>query len=280
MGVHCVPAGQESMVAQAPALAVPNAAVHAVAELPLQPGVKSRFWISAPLHWYSEPMTFAAHAVPVGRRRCSVVSQHTPAVQHPGWSLNVQRPTAMLHRPTLQSTPAFVQSLSDWQQPGCLVPLQSPADVQMSLNVHALPSSQRVPGLADHALGLLPGTHNWHGLFGFVLELSVHAPSMKHQPGSNSGTHWPVVGSHEATWQAFGPGHVTAVLAQLPVPRSHVSVVHRLPSSQSPSLLQQPGILTMTQAPNVTSHVGLSHAPLAVQSESSLQQPDNWLQLS
>ena len=100
------------------------------------------------------------HAVPNGKTSCATVSQQTPAVQQPGLSPIVHSPTLVLHTPILHATPPPSQSPSDWQQPGCAVPLHVPAEVQTSLNVQALLSLQNVPGLAVHAFGLLSGTQN------------------------------------------------------------------------------------------------------------------------
>ena len=143
-------------------------------------------------------MTAVPHAVPTGWITWPTVSQQMPAVQHPGLSLSAHRPTLVLHVPILHGTPLLLQSASLWQQPGCAVPLHSPVDVQMSLKVHALLSLHSVPGVPDQLVGLLPGTQIWHGLAAFVALLPMHWPSIRHQPGSNSGLHWPSTGSHDA----------------------------------------------------------------------------------
>lgn len=117
-GVHAVPGGQVLMVAQSPGLPDAMLFKQAVAETPLQPAVKSRFCTSAPLHWYSEPMTALPHEVPAGRICCAAVSQHTPLAQQPGLSLSAHKPTLVLHVPILHATPLSLQSASLWQHPG------------------------------------------------------------------------------------------------------------------------------------------------------------------
>ena len=194
-------------------------------------------------------MTVLPHDVPAGAMTWSATSQQTPAVQQVGSSLKVHKPTAVLHSPTLHAMPLLLQSASDWQQPGWLVPLQMPAAVQMSLNVQAFLSSQAVPGVEDQSVALLPAMQIWHAFDGFGLPPPKHWLSMKHQPESTSGLHWPSAGSHVAIWHCDGLGQATFALVQLPLPRSQLSLVHRLPSSQSGSLLQQPATLTMTHLP-------------------------------
>ncbi len=203
-----------------------------------------------------------------------------PLVQHPGLSAKVHSPTAALQWPTLHARPLSLQSASAWQQPGWATPLQAPDASQISLNVQALLSLQYVPGLADQAVGLLFGKHNSQPFAGLNVLLPTHWPSMMHQPGSVSDLHWPSVASQAAISHRLGLGHVTAVLAQLPLPRSQASVVHKSPSSQSALPLQHPGILTMTHWPKVGSHVGVSHGPAALQSVSFVQQSGRLLQLS
>lgn len=145
----------------------------------------------------------------------------------------------------------------------------------MSLKVQALLSLHGVPGVPDQLVGLLPGWQIWQGLLGLLALDAVQTLSMKHQPGCSSGLHWPSAGSHAAVWHSLGPAQLTGVLAQLPLARSQVSVVHRLPSSQSPSLLQQPGTLTSRHLPCSGSQVGASQAPRTGQSLFCLQQPAN-----
>ena len=100
-------------------------------------------------------MTLLAHEVPAGKITWLAASQQLPAVQQPGLSTVAHRPTLVLHCPSLHGTPPPSQSLLVLQQPGCWVPLQVPAAVQTSLKVQGLLSVQNVPGLDDHASGLL-----------------------------------------------------------------------------------------------------------------------------
>ena len=225
-------------------------------------------------------MTVLPHEVPAGAMTWSATTQQTPAVQQVGSSLSVHKPTAVLHWPTLHAMPLLLQSASDWQQPGWLVPLQMPAEVQMSLNVQGFLSSQAVPGVDDQSVALLVEMQIWHALDGFGLPPPKHWLSIKHHPGSTSGLHWPSVGSHVAIWHCDGLGQATFALLQLPLPRSQLSVVQRLPSSQSRSLLQQPEILRITHLPWIVSHDGWSQLPMTGQSLSFLQQPASTLQLS
>ena len=48
-------------------------------------------------------------------------------------------------------------------------PAQTPAALQASSTVHALPSLHNTPAVTDHAVALVPGTQASHGLLGFFV---------------------------------------------------------------------------------------------------------------
>lgn len=140
--VHWVLAGHVCRTCQSPGTPLSALSGHELANLPLQPWTQSRFLTSAPSQLYSVVTMVLPHTVPAGLTLKLSTSQQTPEVQQPGLSTTVHSPTDKLQLPILQGVPSPGQSLSMLQQPFCLVPLQVPAAVQMSLKVHALPSSQ------------------------------------------------------------------------------------------------------------------------------------------